>query len=207
MQTNGRTKARPIEKGTLLSLGLFFLFFLLGLWAGQRLAARESALVTSELARYLGIWTELARQPELTLRQILRSLLLYFRYPLLAFLLGFASFGVLLIPLLGSLMALSFSYSVSCFAAAFSAKGVTMALAAMGLRCLITLPCFFILGSGALHSSWELTCCTLAQGRRRSGALYGRAYFLHFFISSAVLTAGALLDLWLTPWLLSLAAG
>lgn len=207
MQTNGRTKARPREKSALLSLGLFFLFFVLGLYAGRFFAAREAAQVSAELDRYLRAWAETAQDTALTWRQVFRSLLLYFRYPLLAFLLGFASFGVVLLPLLGAAMAFSFSYSVSCFTAAFGSRGVTLALAVLGLRCLITLPCFFMLGDQALRSSWELTCCTLGQGHRRAGALYDRAYFLRFLCSAAALTAGAGLDLWLTPWLLRLAAG
>lgn len=207
MQMIGRRRARPAGKRPLLSLGLLVLFLLAGLYAGRLLAARESALVIPELNRYLAAYGEAAQPPTLSAQQVLRASFLYFRYPLAVFLLGFASFGVVLIPLLGALMALSFSYSVSCFAAALGARGLLVALALLGLRYLVTLPCFLLLGLGALRTSWELTLCTLGQGRRRAAALYDRTYFLRFLMASAALASAAGLDLWLTPWLLRLASG
>lgn len=200
-------KARADGKGALLSLGLFTLFFLIGLYMGRFFAARQAAQVIPELKRYLDAYAETAGQAGRSAGQIARAFFLYFRYPLAVFLLGFASFGVLVIPLLGALMAFSFSYSVSCFVAALGGKGVLLALSLLGLRYLITLPCFFLLGQGALRSSWELTLCTLGQGRRRSATLYDKTYFLRFFFAAAALALGALLDLWLTPWLLTLVGG
>lgn len=202
-----RKRPGTAGKGVLLSLGFFSLFFLIGLYMGRFFAARQAAQVVPELNRYLDAYAETAGQSGLSAGQIARAFFLYFRYPLAVFLLGFASFGVLVIPLLGVLMAFSFSYSVSCFVAALGGRGVLLALSLLGLRYVISLPCFFLLGQGALRTSWELTLCTLGQGRRRSAALYDRAYFLRFFFAAAALTLGALLDLWLTPWLLSLAGG
>lgn len=202
-----RKRTNVAGKGALLSLGLFSLFFLIGLYMGRFFAARQAAQVIPELKRYLDAYAETAGQSGRSAGQIARAFFLYFRYPLAVFLLGFASFGVLVIPPLGALMAFSFSYSVSCFVAALGGKGVLLALSLLGLRYLITLPCFFLLGQGALRTSWELTLCTLGQGRRRAAALYDKTYFLRFFFAAAALALGALLDLWLTPWLLSLAGG
>lgn len=204
MQMGIRLKVRAAERFSLLTLGLFFLSFLIGLYVGAALAGRQSTVVVPELRRYLDAYASAKQQSVLTLRQVFGSLFLYFRYPVLAFLLGFASFGMVLIPLVSALLAFSFSYSVCCFTAALGTKGVLMALALLGLRYMLTLPCFFVLAAPALRTSWELTRCTLGGGARRGAVLFDRAYFSRILPASAVLAAGALLDLWLTPWLLRL---
>ena len=72
---------------------------------------------------------------------VLSALVLYFRYPLLAFLLGFASIGIVLLPCLTVAFGFFLSFSVCCFTAAFGPGGVLVALAVFGLRCLVTRPC------------------------------------------------------------------
>ncbi|MGM9618796.1 MAG: stage II sporulation protein M [Oscillospiraceae bacterium] len=207
MQTASRLKARPVERRSLLSLGLFGLCFLLGLYLGQVVSARQAAVVSQELGQYLTGYVELSPGYPLSMGSFLTSFLVYFRYPLLAFLLGFASFGVLLLPVLSVLLAFSFSYSVCCFVAAFGEKGIVLALAVLGLRYALTLPCYTLLAEQSLRSSAELARYTFGQGRRSAAPLYGRGFFTRFFICAAVLAAGALLDVWLTPWLLQLAGG
>jgi stage II sporulation protein M len=81
-----------------------------------------------------------------------------------------------------------------------------LALALFGLRYLLTLPCFLVLAVQALRSSVELAGYSLGYGGRRGTELYGVQYFVKFFAVAAVLLSGALLDLWLTPWLLRLIA-
>ncbi len=204
MQMGVRLKARTAERFTLLTLGLFLLSLLIGLYAGGVLAARQSELVVPELRRYFDTYSAAVQNVTPGLQTVLQSLFLYFRYPLLVFLLGFASFGVTLIPLLSALLAFSFSYSVCCFVAALGTKGMVLALALLGLRYLLTLPCFLVLGVPALRTSWELTRCTVGRGARCGAGLFDRLYFFRFFLISAILAAGALLDLWLAPWLLNL---
>ncbi|MGM9661884.1 MAG: stage II sporulation protein M [Oscillospiraceae bacterium] len=207
MQTVSRLKARPVERRSLLLLGLFGLCFLLGLYLGQVVSARQAPVVSSELSRYLTGYVELSPGYPLSLRSFLASFLVYFRYPLLAFLLGFASFGVLLLPVLSVLLAFSFSYSVCCFVAAFGERGILLALAVLGLRYVLTLPCYVLLAEQSLRTSAELAQYAFGQGRRGGAPLYGRRYFIRFLAASAVLAAGAVLDVWLTPWLLQLAGG
>ena len=79
-----------------------------------------------------------------------------------------------------------------------------MALALLGLRYLLTLPCFFVLGVPALRTSWELTRCTLGKGARRGKMIFDRSYLERFLLVAVVLAVGVLLDLWLTPWLINL---
>lgn len=85
----------------------------------------------------------------------LSAVVIYFRYPLLAFLLGFASIGVVLLPCVTVAYGFFLSFSVCCFTAAFGAGGVLLALAVFGLRCVVTLPCYFLLAV----PSWGTSAC------------------------------------------------
>ena len=206
MEAVSRLKTSSKEKNSLTVLGLFFLCFLLGLYLGRAASVSRIAEVSPELRQYLQGYVQTAPTVSFTAKHILQSLLVYFRYPLLVFALGFASFGVLMIPFLAVLLSFSFSYSVCCFAASFGEKGMLLALALFGLRYLLTLPCFLVLAVQALRSSVELAGYSLGYGGRRGTELYGVQYFVKFFAAAAVLLSGALLDLWLTPWLLRLIA-
>lgn len=206
MEAVSRLKTRSKEKLSLTTLGLFFLCLLLGLYLGRTASTARMAEVSPELNQYLSHYVQTAPVAAFTARNVLQTLLVYFRYPLLAFALGFASFGVLMIPVLAAALAFSFSYSVCCFAASFGSRGMLLSLALFGLRYLLTLPCFLILAEQSFRSSLELASYTLGYGGRRGAELYGTAYFSKFFAAAAVLLAGALLDLWLTPWLLRMIA-
>ena len=206
MEAVKRLKTSSKEKSSLTTLGLFFLCFLLGLYLGRAASVSRIAEVSPQLRQYLEGYIQTAPTVSFTGKHLLQSLLVYFRYPLLVFALGFASFGVLMIPVLATLLSFSFSYAVCCFTASFGAKGTLLSLALFGLRYLLTLPCFLVLAVQAFRSSLELAGYTLGYGGRRGKELYGAQYFTKFFTAASVLLAGALLDLWLTPWLLQLLA-
>ena len=206
MEAVSRLKTHSKEKISLTMLGLFSLCFLLGLYLGRVVSVRRIAEVSPELKQYLSGYVEAAPSFSWSAEQLFRSLLVYFRYPLLVFLLGFASFGVVMIPVSAVALAFSFSYAVCCFSSAFPTKGAAVALAVFGLRYLLTLPCFLLLAEQAFRSSSELVGYTLGYAGRRGAELYGWQYFARFAAVMAVLLCGALLDLWLTPWLLQLIA-
>ncbi len=132
----------------------------------------------------------------------LSAAVLYFRYPLAAFLLGFASIGVLALPLVTGAFGGFLSFSVCCFTASFGPDGVLLALAVFGLRCVVTLPCYFLLAVPALERSTALACLSLGGGRRAGPALYGREWWGRLAVVAGVLLAGVCADLMLTPWFL-----
>ena len=206
MEAADRLKTRSKEKLSLTTLGLFFLCLLLGLYLGRAASNMRIAEVSPELNRYLSNYVQTVPAQALSVKHVLQTMLVYFRYPLLAFALGFASFGVLMIPVLATALAFSFSYSVCCFTVSFGSKGMLLSLALFGLRYLLTLPCFLILAEQSFRSSLELAGYTLGYGGRRGAELYGGRYFTKFLTAAAVLLTGALLDLWLTPWLLQMIA-
>ena len=145
---------RQAEVGRLSGLLLLALFFLAGVILGQVLSGRVPDGAGSELGRYLSGYVRLeegqAGSPALT------AAVLYFRYPLAAFLMGFASIGVLLLPLATAAFGFFLSFSVCCFTAAFGSDGVLLALAVFGLRCAVTLPCYFLLAVPSLEHSAAL---------------------------------------------------
>lgn len=185
----------------LLFLGALFF---LGLLLGQVLALRVPQDALAELEAYL---TEFFRLEEAPLSQaLLSTLILYFRYPLLAFLLGFASIGVVLLPLTGFAFGFFLSFSVCCFTAVFGAGGVGLALAVFGLRCALTIPSFFLLASPSLETAGTLAGIG-KKGRRAMPVVYGRDWWFRLAVVCGVLFSGVLLDLMLSPFLLELALG
>ncbi len=198
---SGRTAlGQPSALPRLLFLALFFLG---GILLGQVLAGRVPAAAGEELERYLSDYVGLDRG-EFSAGTILSALLLYLRYPLLAFLLGFASVGVLLLPLTAAAFGFFLSFSVCCFTAVFGADGVLLALSVFGLRCLVTLPCYFLLAVPAWGTAAALASLSFGRGRRAAPVSYGRGCWLRATAVLGALLAGVCLELLISPWLLRL---
>ena len=187
--------------GSLPRLVLLALCFAGGVFLGQVLAGRLPEAVGTQLGEYLDGYVRLDRtaSPD----AVLPALVLYFRYPLLAFLLGFSSVGVVLLPCLTIAFGFFLSFSVCCFTAAFGADGLLVALAALGCRCLVTLPVFFLLAVPGWGLSAGLAALSFGRGQRPSPA--GRAWLLRAAVCAAVLLAGVCVELVLPPALLRLA--
>ena len=176
------------------------LFFLAGIFLGQVFAGRAPAAAGEELDRYLSDYLQVGGgvSPQV----VLTAAILYFRYPLAAFLLGFASIGVVFLPVLTGAFGFFLSFSVCCFTAAFGTDGVLLALAVFGLRCAVTLPCYFLLAVPSLERSAALACLSLGGGRRTAPVLYGREWWNRLAVISGALLAGMCADLMLAPWFL-----
>ena len=183
-----------------LRLMLLALLFFLGALLGQVLANRISPAVSRELERYLSDYYQLKSVPD----PFGSVLLLYFRYPAMAVLLGFASVGWLLLPCLTVACGCCLSFSVCCYTAAFGSAGWLVALAALGPRCLVMLPCYFWLAADSWQSSASLAGLLLG----RQGAVHQEPRrLLRWAILSAVLLAGVFVEWKIGPRLLHLALG
>ena len=179
------------------------LFFFAGIFLGQVLSGRVPESTGQELEAYLRAFVTL--EEGTTPAAVFSALVLYFRYPLLAVLLGFASVGVVLLPCLTAVFGLFLSFSVCCFTAAFGGDGVLLALAVSGLRCAVTLPCYFLLAVPAWGTSAALASLSLGKGRRSAPVTYGRRWWLRCAACGGVLLAGVGAELACGPWLLRLA--
>lgn len=192
------------QSAPLPRLVLLALFFLGGVLLGQVLSSRVPATTGDELGRYLTEYLRLDGGTERTAAAALSAAVIYFRYPLLAFLLGFTSLGVLLLPCVTAAYGFFLSFSVCCFTAAFGTDGVLLALAVFGFRCAVTLPCYLLLAVPAWGSSAALAALSFGQGRRAAPVIYGKSCWVRFGGVMAALLAGMCVDLFLSPWLLRL---
>ena len=203
----GRRTIRPRGDGSPLPQLLFLaLLFFGGLVLGQVLAGRVPDATGDELTRYLTDYIQVGGG-ERSAGTVLSALVIYFRYPLAAFLLGFASIGIVLLPCVTVAYGFFLSFSVCCFTAAFGSDGVLLALAVFGLRCLVTLPVYFLLAVPSLGTSAGLAAVSFGRGRRTAPVIYGRSCWLRFGICMAALLAGVCVDLFLSPvflrWMLA----
>ena len=173
-----------------------------GVCLGQVLAARVPGETGAELRQYLNDYVQLSGETSVSPGTVLSTVVLYFRYPLLAFLLGFASIGVLLLPLSAVAFGFFLSFSVSCFTAAFGADGVLLAIGVFGLRCAVTLPCYFWLAVPALGTSGALASLSFGRGRRVAAVTYGREYWRRLAVCGAVLALALCVDLLCGPRIL-----
>lgn len=198
-----KKQGRDGQSAPLSRLVFLALFFLGGVFLGQVLSGRVPDATGDELGRYL---TDYLRLDGGTAerRAALSTAVIYLRYPLTAFLLGFTSLGVLLLPCATAAYGFFLSFSVCCFTASFGTEGVLLALAVFGLRCAVTLPCYLLLAVPAWGASAALASMSFGQGRRVAPVDYGRRFWLRSGAVLAVLAAGICLDIFLTPWLLQL---
>lgn len=197
---NGKRREMMEWRRPLIRLLTLALFFFAGIVLGQVFSSRVPDATGDELARYLSDFLKVEGEP--SPRAALSAAVLYIRYPLAAFLLGFASIGVLLLPFAAGAFGFFLSFSVCCFTAAFGFDGVLLALAVFGLRCAVTLPCFFLLAVPSLERSMALASLSFGSGRRSAPVVYGREWWSRLGVVSGVLLAGMCAELTLVPWFL-----
>lgn len=186
-------KQRAVPAAPLPRLLFLGVCFFLGAILGQGMAFRMPASVYDQLDGYLTGF--LALEERQFSSALLPTLVLYIRYPLLAFFLGFASIGTLLLPLSSLICGFFLSFSVSCFAASFGIGGIFLAMAVLGLRSCITMPCF--LWTAAL--SLERVCADRGRGKP---LVSGKKRWLSFAAVLVILLFGVCLDRMISPYLL-----
>lgn len=181
-------------------------FFVLGVFCGYALSLRALSYTGDELRRYLDSCFLSGMREGADAAVLAETLVCYFRAPLIVFLLGFASIGVVLIPLVCALHGFLTSFSLFCFAQSLGRGSFPLLLALFGVRLLAVLPCTLVLGAKGLIKSRELLALSLGGGRGRAIS-YGGAYWYRFGVCCVCLLLGALAELWLVPRFLLLAAG
>ena len=204
-----RLKRKKAVRGSGGQAGVFsrtvFLaaFFIGGILLGQAFASRVPESTGAELRRYLTDFLQLEDSTAENARAVVSAAVIYFRYPLAAFLLAFTAVGAVLLPCVTVVYGCSLSFSVCCFTAAFGVEGTALALAVLGPRCLISMPCYFLLASLAWGMSVERL--PIGRGRRTAPAVCGREWWLLCGVVVLVLLAGVCMELVLTPRLTCLA--
>ena len=183
---------------------LLAFFFVCGAVFGQALSAHGAEDTARELREYLEGYLSLSREGDGFWESLPSSLFLYLRYPVLAFLLGYLGAGIVLLPLSAAAFGFSLSFSVCCFTAAFGGAGVLLALAVFGLRCLASVPGFFLLAVPALQVSASRAALPFGRGKRAAPAGNGGGRWKRLAAVSAALLVALLLEAALSPRLLRL---
>ena len=176
------------------------LFLVSGVLTGYAAALRCSAGTADELRQMLDAFRS-SDLPGSDMTAAMRTAVCYFRAPLLAFLLGFASIGVIALPMLLTAQGFVLSFSLFSFAEAVGRDGFALLPALFGLRLLFVVPCTFTLGVAALERSWALW--SLLCGRRARPVSPG---LYRFAVCCVCLLLGCVLELWLVPLFLRAAA-
>ena len=180
---------------------LLAVFFFLGTGAGVVCAGRISGNLERELTAYLTDYMAVAQNQEPGGSVVCSLILLYFPGPLLAFLCGACSAGAALLPLLSAVVGFFPAYAAGCLTAAFGGRGLLLALTFFGFRCLVTVPCIFLLAAPAMGRAAALR----GLSRGRLGAAFsacGRGCWLGFGIVCLILCLGIWVELRLSPFLL-----
>lgn len=145
----GRTRLSPPSD---VRRWILCLFFAAGVLAGF-LARR--AVGSDDLSALGDYVLGYAALPQRSTADVLSVAWAYFRYPAAAFFLGYTAWGVMLLPLLCTVQGFFLSFAVHCFAGSLGAQGLLLALAALGLRCAVVLPCLLLTASDSLHCAWH----------------------------------------------------
>lgn len=190
-------KLRPLDPAMVRTL-LLAVFFLLGAAVGRWYSGSLDDDVRSAMETYLQDLCVVYRDGGGSLA-LGRCVALYFGGAILTFLLGFASVGVALIPALAAMTGFFSMYTVSAFVSCFGRPGAMLAVGALLVRMLFTLPCFFALAEAAWPLSTELFLLTCGQAKRSAPVLYGSRYFLLFVLCLLVLAAGVCCERLITP--------
>lgn len=179
--------------GLLLLCGIFLFGFMIGHFACNAVADDDIRQLRDYLMRY----GEIMQQPQETTASFLSLLIAYCRYPLLVFLLGFSAAGIVLIPVVCMSKAFFLSFSIRCFARAFGQNGVLLALSALGIRCLFTVPCTLFLALWAVKDSIRRINNQRPFSKQENGGAVNS--FLRLLGCLLLLLSGVILELLLVP--------
>lgn len=197
-------RTRKLEKPFRKCLTILCIFFIAGIFLGQWAHRTAYSGENEQLQTYLLSYAKLLAESSGESASPGSVLLVYFRYPVAAFLLGFTALGVFLLPVLCLLQGFFLSYSVACFAAALARDGIMLALSAFGIRCLVTLPCVFLLSVWALEMS-VARCQAKAEGKGPIDSKGDSVYLLRFFVCVLILLFGTVLERTIVPKIVALA--
>ena len=186
-RTNRRDRRGALPQRVPVPMLVLSAFIVFGVILGYVFALRSLQSAGGELKQYFDAFLSGGVNRPFSVRALGETLLCYFRAPGIVFLLGFASIGIVAVPLVCACQGFLLSYSLFCFA-------------------LSVLPCTLLLGNASLDKSRALLSLSLGGGGRGRAVSYGSAYWYRFGICCVCLLFAALLELWLVPQFLLLAA-
>lgn len=170
------------------------LLFLLGAALGYGYALLCAAESAPALSAYLADCFRLYEQSGSVPVSFGAALRLYFGHTLVIFLLSFAPLGIIAIPAVVASCGFSAMFAVACFLQLFGRAGIFPALAALGLRLVVTLPCMLWLGA----CGWAAASGGRG-GKRVSAVKRSGRYWLRFCVCVIILALGVMMECTLVP--------
>lgn len=175
---------------SLIYICLLAAFFLIGCLAGYRYSVFCIENSHAMIAGYLFDFCEVAQSTVLK-GSFLRTVVLFFVYPVAVFLMGFSPLGVIMIPF--SFLALGFGavFAVQCFLCVFARIGIFPVMALFAIRMLVILTSVLFLSVEAFPQAWRIAQVTI-KNRKHSEAIYhGKRYIVLALFCLIVLILGA----------------
>lgn len=203
---NRRIVLLTLNRDTTHILGLFLcgILFLFGCIAGTIAAGSVSdgTSLNATVNQYLSDFAaDTTMKPDL-----LNATVEAYKYHLAAIFLGFSILGVVCIPLLFAVRGFFLCFTTSTIIRLFGAKGILLTLSMFGISTMITVPCFFIISITAFNASLYVARQAISRTFKISAPPINRRTLVVCGICMIVLLLSALIDTYLSPYLISLAA-
>ena len=181
------------------------LLFLLGAAGGYAYAGYCGDHAQLMLSEYLTGYCELFQRGVESAVPLLTAVRLYYGAVVLSFLFGFTAIGTLAVPALAGAFGFTSMFAIACFVQVYGRQGAVLALGALGVRLVFTLPCFLWLGSYAWRAASSLL--PWPRGKRCAPVLYDGSCFYRLFVCVVLLMIGVCFERYITPNLFHLALG
>lgn len=199
---------RPIAKvwnvpsdGSMSALAVTSAFFFLGGLLGCILAARVGGGGSDSLILYLERFLSTAGEQTALAPPLLPLIWETVRWPLIVFVLGFTTLGLLFIPVVFSVRGFLLAFSIASFVRMFGGGGGLLAFLVFGISGCVALPVFFVLGVQGIMASRYLATRFLGETRR--GSPYGKRYFLRCGVCAGALCVCVFLESVVVPALVA----
>ncbi len=176
--------------------------FLCGAVAGTITAAGIRGDARGTLFSFLDGYLALMKSGPSAAARLGRAFLNAFQYHIVVFLAGFTALGVFLVPLVIAARGFFLSFALTAFVYAYGGQGLFLALGALGIQALLSLPCLFFLSFQSFGTAARLWA--LSAGKAKSDKpLFGLPYWSRFGATAAVLALCALYEAFAAPGVIS----
>ena len=189
--------------GFFISLVFFLCGIFLGIFSARALDANGALVLRESMMALVSEMTGEAYQAP----SFLSAFWLVGRYHLLVVFLGFSVLGVMLLPFLAAVRGFYLSFSIAALVRAFGSSAYPLAFSLFGLWALFTVPTFFFLLNGSFATALALARSLFSGPKVFFWPLYGKRFLKVTIVSFVFLALIVLLELQLTPLLLTWAVG
>ena len=191
-RTNRRDRRGALPQRVPVPMLVLSAFIVLGVILGYVFALRSLQSADGELKQYFDAFLSGGVNRPFSVRALGETLLCYFRAPGIVFLLGFASIGIVAVPLVCACQGFLLSYSLFCFALSLGRGSFPLLLALFGLFAGLKLP----------NLTWTNEITPIKQGGSVMLALFGGFVYagllpLAYFLGASALGLSACLGIYL----------